>query len=131
MLTLSLLLTSVWKVDGNLSAECRESAPKIRSFDYSTPSMINKLHSPEFRFTPEKKWENVDKNYLNLMRYEPGLFTLHKGSIIDDYAYKMFEVPTAEVPISLSGVPVLERWSSKYPTPRTYSAELSLIEDNR
>ena len=131
MLTLALLLTSVWKVDGNLSAECQESALKIRSFDCNTLSMINKLHSPEFCFTPEKKLENVDKNYLLLMRCKPGLFTRREGSIRDDYACKMFQAPTAEVPISLSGVPVLERCNSKYPTPRTYSAELSLIEDNR
>ena len=111
MFTLLLLLTSVWKVDGNLSAEWQESALKICSLDCSTPSTINKLHSPEFCFTPEKKLKNVDENYLLFMR--------------------MFQVPTAEVPVSLSGVPVLERWDSKYPTPRTCSAELSLIEDNR
>ena len=74
MLTLLLLLTSVWKVDGNLSAECSESALKICSFDRSTPSMINKLHLPEFCFTPEKKLENDDEDYLQPMMREPGLF---------------------------------------------------------
>ena len=131
MLTLLLLLTSVWKVDGNLSAECQESALRIRSLDCNTPSMINKLQSPEFCSTPDKKLENVDKNYLLLMRWKPGLFTCRKGSIIDDKTCKMFQVPTAEVPIPLSGVPVLEKWNSKYLTPKTCSAELSLIEDNR
>ena len=112
MLTLLLLLTSVWKVDGNLSAEWQESALKICSLDCSTPSMINKLHSPEFCFTLEKKLENVDKNYSHIMRWEPVLFTRREGSILDEFAYNMFEVPTAEVPIFLSRVPVLERWNS-------------------
>ena len=112
MLTLLLLLTSVCKVDGNLSAECQESALKICSFDCSTPSMINKLQSPEFCLTPEKKLENVDKKDLHPMRPKPGLFTRREGLIIDDYACNMFKVSTAEVPMFLSGVPVLERWNS-------------------
>ena len=54
MITL-LLLTSVWKVDGNTVEDCRESAFKIHSFDCSTPTMINRLHLPEVCFIPEKK----------------------------------------------------------------------------
>ena len=93
--------------------------------------MINKLQSPKFCSTPDKKLENVEKNYLLLMSCKPGLFTRLKGSIIDDKTCKMFQVPTAEVPIQLRGVPVLEKWNSKYLTLKTCRAELSLIEDNR
>ena len=107
MLTLLLLLTSVWKVDGNLSTEWPESALKICSLDCSTPSMINKLPSPEFCFTPEKKLENIDKNYSQIMSQEPVQFNRREGSILDEFAYNMFEVPTAEVPIFRSGVPVI------------------------
>ena len=55
MITLILLLTSVWKVEGNTVEDWRESAFKIHSFDCSTPTMINKLHLPEVCFIPEKK----------------------------------------------------------------------------
>ena len=55
MITLMLLLTSVWKVDGSTVEDWRESVFKIHSFDCSTPTMINKLHLPEVCFIPEKK----------------------------------------------------------------------------
>ena len=55
MITVMLLLTSVWKVDGNPVGDWWESAFKIHSFDCSTPTMINKLHLPEVCFIPEKK----------------------------------------------------------------------------
>ena len=54
MITLMLLLTSVWKVDGNTVKDCRESAFKIHSVDCSTPTMTNRLHLPEVCFIPEK-----------------------------------------------------------------------------
>ena len=55
MITLMLLLTSIWKVDGNTVENCRESAFKIHSVDCSTPTMTNRLHPPEACFIPEKK----------------------------------------------------------------------------
>ena len=55
MITLMLLLTSVWKVDGSTGEDWRESVFKIHSFDCSTPTMINKLHLPEVCFIPEQK----------------------------------------------------------------------------
>ena len=55
MITLMLLLTLVWKVEGNTVEDWRESAFKIHSFDCSTPTMINKLHLSEVCFIPEKK----------------------------------------------------------------------------
>ena len=54
MITLMLLITSIWRVEGN--SDWRESAFKIQSFDCNTPGMINKLHLPEFCFIPEKSW---------------------------------------------------------------------------
>ena len=56
MLTLMLLLTSVWKVDGNTIDERRESTFNINSFDCNTPAMINKLHLLKFCFIPKKKF---------------------------------------------------------------------------
>ena len=53
MITLMLLITSIWRVEGN--SDWRESAFKIQSFDCNTPAMINKLHLPEVCFIPEKK----------------------------------------------------------------------------
>ena len=55
MITLMLLLTSVWKVDGSTGEDWRESVFKINSFDCSTPTTINQLHLPEVCFIPEKK----------------------------------------------------------------------------
>ena len=55
MITLMLLLPSVWKVEGNTVEDWRESAFKIHSFDCNTPTIINKLHLPEVCFIPEKK----------------------------------------------------------------------------
>ena len=55
MITLMLLLTSVWKVDGNTVEDWRDSAFKIHPFDYSIPTMINKLYLPEVCFVAEKK----------------------------------------------------------------------------
>ena len=56
-------------------------------------------------------WLNIhdDKDYLHPMRREPGLFTHRKGAIIYEYACKIFQVPVAEAPVCLSGVPVLLR----------------------
>ena len=53
MITLMLLITSIWRVEGN--SNWQESAFKIQSFDCNTPAMINKLHLPEVCFIPEKK----------------------------------------------------------------------------
>ena len=55
MITLMLLLMSVWKVDGNTVEDWRDSAFKIHPFDYSIPTMINKLYLPEVCFVTEKK----------------------------------------------------------------------------
>ena len=55
MITLMLLLTSVWKVNGNTVEDWRDSAFKIHPFDYSIPTMINKLYLPEVCFVTEKK----------------------------------------------------------------------------
>ena len=55
MITLMLLLTSVWKVDGSTGEDWRESVFKINPFDCSTPMTINQLHLPEVCFIPEKR----------------------------------------------------------------------------
>ena len=54
MLTLILFISSVCSVGGN--SDWRESAFKIREFDYNTPTMINELHLPYVCFIPERKW---------------------------------------------------------------------------
>ena len=54
MLTLILFISSVCSVGGN--SDWRESACKIREFDYNTPTMINELHLPYVCFIPERKW---------------------------------------------------------------------------
>ena len=53
MLTLMLLITSIWRVEGN--TDWRESAFKIQAFDCSTPVTINRLHLPEVCFIPEDR----------------------------------------------------------------------------
>ena len=56
-------------------------------------------------------WLNVknDQDYLHPLRREPGLFVHRAREIIYEYHCKMIEVPIAEAPICMHGVPVLVR----------------------
>ena len=56
-------------------------------------------------------WLNIknDQDYLHPLRHEPGLFVRRTGEVIHEYYCRMVEVPSAEAPICMHGVPILVR----------------------
>ncbi len=86
----------------------QELIPTLKYLEHQNSLALSDLNNMVER-SGCSTWLNIknDQDYLHPLPREPGLFVCRTGEILREYHCRMIEVPIAEAPICMSGVPVL------------------------